>query len=103
MKYILVGIIAFALIVFMVLNNGEDEWIKNMPKGYMVVGRSFSSELKKEEIGKIASEYFEENKVYDFRVYSFNRGKNMFSIDYMTKEGDNRELLEPFLSLLNKK
>ena len=101
--YILLVIALFILVAILLLGGKEDEWVKNMPEGYMIVGRSFSSDLEKDEIEKIADNYFEENRVHDFRVYCFNKKKKLFSVEYMTEKNDERELLEPLLKLINTK
>lgn len=84
-------------------NKQFTNWIDSMPEGYTIVGRTFSSNLDIEEIEKIVNDYFSKNEVYKFRVYLYNKKEKRFSVEYIVKVDDSRELADPLIKLINAK
>lgn len=98
-----VALICCAISAILLLFNGRERvWISNMPEDYMVVGRSFTTDLSLDEIEEISEDYFADKNVYDFRISKFKK-KDMFSVEYMVERTDDRDLSSPLLKLLSAK
>lgn len=99
--------ITVILIICMLHESGERKsflsWVDSMPEGYTIVGRTFSSNLDIEEIEKIVNDYFSKNEVYKFRVYLQDKKEKRFSVEYMVKVDDSRELADSLIKLIKTK
>lgn len=101
-RYFIVLICCAALAILLLFNGREGNWISSMPENYMIVGRSFTTDLNYDEIKKISEEYFADKGVRDFNISKFKK-KGMFSVEYMVERTDNRDLSTPLLEFLNTK
>lgn len=99
--------ITIILIICMLHEFGGEKsfsnWVDSMPDGYTIVGRTFSSNLDIEEIEKIVNDYFSKNEVYKFRVYLYDKKEKRFSVEYMVKVDDSRELADSLIKLIKTK
>lgn len=100
--YFIVLVCCAVLAILLLFNGREGNWISSMPENYMIVGKSFTTDLDFDEIEKISEDYFADKNVYDFRISKFKK-KGMFSVEYMVDRTDDRDLSSPLFELLNTK